>query len=172
MEAPDDGTFFDGAVVHVVKWSADGDLTLLELLSSRLASQGARVLTRLAPNATHVLFQRKALASPEQKRAEEEKLRELYKKLEKVGFITIGRGGSPLHSAIYAMHACMHAPAQWCQPPHLQMHPRPYVVSPLWVQESLVMSAMANVSVCKAVWLMQRLVPANAVHRIGQLSMR
>jgi hypothetical protein len=77
-------SLFAGAVVHVVRWCVDGDLTLLDLVASKLARHGARMVMRLpAKDVTHVVFQTRALASFEEKRSEEDKMRELYRKVDK-----------------------------------------------------------------------------------------
>lgn len=81
----EDKPLFAGAVVHVVRWSVDGDLTLLDLVAGKLAKHGARMVMRLpAKDVTHLVFQTRALGTPEEKRSEEDKIRELYRKLEKV----------------------------------------------------------------------------------------
>ena len=74
-----------GAVVFVCRWRADGDLTFLDPLSRRLADgTGAKLVIRISKEVTHVIFQQKALASPQERKLEEDKLRELYDKIEKV----------------------------------------------------------------------------------------
>lgn len=88
-----------GTVVYIVRWRADGDISFQGPLARKVASHGARVVQRLTKDVTHVLLQLKPLPSPSERALEQDKLRELYAKVDKV----------------CAMHAC----SAWWQ--HLRM---------------------------------------------------
>lgn len=73
-----------GTVVYIVRWRADGDISFQGPLARKVASHGARVVTRLTKDVTHVLLQLKPLPSPSERALELDKLRELYAKVDKV----------------------------------------------------------------------------------------
>eukprot|EP00798_Chlamydomonas_sp_ICE-L_P009913 gene9913-7780_t len=86
MFAEAEGTILAGVTAFLVKWRADGDLNFYGPLSTKLAQLGARLVTRLGKDVTHIIFQKIAMPNLSQKAAEEEKLRELHEKIAKASF--------------------------------------------------------------------------------------
>jgi|LauGreSuBDMM15SN_2_FD.fasta_scaffold125443_1 hypothetical protein len=101
-----------GSVVYVVRWRADGDITFHGPLSRRLEDAGARLAIRTSREVTHVVFVQKALASPHERSLEEEKLREIYGKIEKVR-----RGIATQHARGYIVN-CSQLPLTACTEAH------------------------------------------------------
>lgn len=90
-----------GSVVHVIRWRADGEVTFHGPLSRRLEDAGAKLAVRMSREVTHVIFVQKALASPHEKKLEEDKLRDIYDKIEKVKQVVASYA-----VLISSMHSC------------------------------------------------------------------
>lgn len=73
-----------GCVIYVLRWRSDGDVTFHGPLSRRLSDAGAKLAIRITKEVSHIIFQQKALATPHEKKLEEDKLRDIYEKMEKV----------------------------------------------------------------------------------------
>ncbi len=83
MEIVKKGVLSD-VVAYVVCCTAQGSLDDKQALNRKLESLGASVKARFGKGVTHVVFRRSASASSEQKQLDDEELRGLYAKAEKV----------------------------------------------------------------------------------------
>lgn len=112
-----------GLAVYIVKWRADGDVAFHGPLSRKLSSAGAKLASRPSKEVSHIVFQRKALATPQELKLEEEQLRELYEKISKVENIFWS------HAAAFCnhQHPFERAPIRTHDPRHVHyafpMHP-------------------------------------------------
>ena len=85
MSSSQSAPIFTDAVVHIIRFRADGDVSFLGALARKIISRGGRITNRIAKDCTHIIFQEKPCCSTSEKAAEDAKLRELFdEKLDKV----------------------------------------------------------------------------------------
>ena len=72
-------------VVAYVFSGAHGDKNVHNAVTNKLKGLGARINARLGKEVTHIIFQRKHNATPEEVAAEDGELRTLFEKANKVG---------------------------------------------------------------------------------------
>lgn len=75
-------------VAYVVCCTAHGSLDDKKILTRKLESLGASVKARFGKGVTHVVFRRNASASLEQRQMDDDDLRGLYAKAEKVHLLS------------------------------------------------------------------------------------
>lgn len=146
-----------GTVVYIVRWRADGDISFQGPLARKVASHGARVVQRLTKDVTHVLLQLKPLPSPSERALEQDKLRELYAKVDKVCAMHacsawwqhLRMGRFSLQRIVWTLTATHAWPlltiALALCPQQCHAVPLPHVVTPLWVQDTIQQGRRAQV---------------------------
>jgi len=76
--------FLSDVVAYIVCCTAKGSIDDKDALTNKLMNLGASVNTRFSKDITHIIFRRNASASTKEKDAEDEVLRGLFARAEKV----------------------------------------------------------------------------------------
>lgn len=141
------------SVVAFVPARVDADVSVHSAVVLKLQAAGARVSKQLGATTTHVVLLQKLLPSFAEQVLQDDLIKDLYERIEKVGDWS--------NASVKSTHS-LHSRNTPCTSP-TQMNSRARIVSNLWVHASTESGTKADVSVCVCVHMAASVV-LKAVH--------